>query len=182
MIHCLSFPFKRFDHADYIRAEVVINRCERVGVRRAVTINRSTEEMMCGIGNKELARRSGIPLQIKEYAMDVRFGVVIFAFGDGIRKRGIPIDELECVVGQFAQVIPNGFVGAMDSSIQRRIIEVDPVRFFRSRFDDGITRKGESIGVGPLRLPYGGGEAGCRKIDVGSVGYGDAVIAVGFGR
>ncbi len=37
--HFLFFPFEGFDHADDVRAEVVIDRCEGVGVRLTVTID-----------------------------------------------------------------------------------------------------------------------------------------------
>ena len=63
MIHCLLFPFKRFDHADDVCAEIVVHGSERIGVRRAVTIDRGAEEMARGVGYEELAGRSCISLK-----------------------------------------------------------------------------------------------------------------------
>ena len=45
--------------------------------------------------------------------------------------RGVAIDKFERIVTQFAQIIPDRFVRAMDGGIQCRIPHVDPILFAR---------------------------------------------------
>ena len=101
--------------------------------------------------------------------------MAIFAFRNSARKRGIPIDKFECIVGQFAQVVLHGFVGTMDGSIQRGIVEVNPIGFVRSGLNDSVGGKGEGvriIGVG----------VGFSERDIRCVGRGDTIIAVRLRR
>ena len=73
--------------------------------------------------------------------------MAIFAFRNSARKRGIPIDKFECIVGQFAQVVLHGFVGTMDGSVQRGIVEVNPIGFVRSGLNDSVGGKGKRVRV-----------------------------------
>lgn len=73
----------------------------------------------------------------------------VFAFGYRIGKRGVAVHKLESIFGELTQVITNGFVGAMDSSIKRRIIDVDPIGFIDilAGFDYCVFREGEGVGI-----------------------------------
>ena len=124
-----SRPLECFDHFNDVCAEVLINRSERVRIRRAVAVNRSPEEMADGVCYKKLAGRGGISLEIKEHSVHVRFGMGIILLGYSIGERGIAVHKLQGIVGQFAKVIPDGFVGAMDGSVYGRIKEIDPIWF-----------------------------------------------------
>ena len=167
------FPFKGFDHADDIGTEVVIDGRERVGVRGTVTIDRSTEEMSDGIGDKELTGGGCVAFQIEENTIHIRFGMAVSAFRDGIGKRGISVNKLEGIVGQFAEVVSYGFVGAVDGSIEEGVIEVDPIGFIHvgTGFNDRVLRQVEGIGV-------------CRVLRfesyVRGIRRGDTEVAVGF--
>ena len=73
--------------------------------------------------------------------------MTIFAFGYRACERGVSVDKIEGVVRQFTEVVLDGFVGAMDGRIERRIIEVYPVGFVCSRLHLRVDGKGEIIGV-----------------------------------
>ena len=173
IIWLISFPFEGFYHSYHIFSQVFIDRREGVSVRRAVTIDRSTQKVFCGVGHKELAGRRGVSFKVKEYDVHMCLGTGIFAFGNRCSMRGIPIDKLERIVSEFAQVVMNRFVGTVDGSIEVRIIDVYPIGFIHvcTGFHEGITRERESIWVArALRV----------KRHIGRVGRSDAEIAVGL--
>ena len=105
--------------------------------------------MAGGVGQKELARRGRVTLKVEEDTIDMRLGMVVFALGYGRGVRGIAIDELECISGQFAQVAPDGLVGAVNRSVEGRVVEIDPILFagFETRLNDGILRESKIVRI-----------------------------------
>ena len=85
--------------------------------------------MADGVCYKKLAGRGCISLEIKEHSVHVRFGMGIILLGYSIGERGISVNKLQGIVGQFAKVIPNRFVGTMDGCVYGRIKEIDPIWF-----------------------------------------------------
>ena len=75
----------------------------------------------------------------------------------------------------------NGFVGTMDRGIQRRIIEVYPIRFvnIRAGLNLCIPGKGEGVWV-VCRSSFVVRRLMLLKGDVGCIRRGDAIIGVGF--
>jgi len=138
-----------FNHFDDVRAEVLIDGGEGIGVRRAVAIDRSPEEMAGGIGHKELAGRGCVSLQIEEYSIDVRLRMGVVLFGYSGSEGGVAIDKLQGIVGEFAQIVMHRLVRTMDCGVQGRVIKVDPVAFvlFLLGLDDGVSgdRKGVRV-------------------------------------
>jgi len=102
---------------------------------------------MRGIGDKELAGRSGIAFEVEEYAIYLRLRVAVFAFGYRAGKRRIAVHEFKCIIGQFAQIMLHGLVGAMNRSIQRGVIDIDPIGFVCAGLHLGILREREGIWV-----------------------------------
>ena len=97
--------------------------------------------MMNRVGDEELTGGGGVAFEIKEDSIDIGFGMGILTFGDGVGERGIPIDKVEGVVGQFAEVVPNGFVGTVNGSIERGVVDIDPIGFFISGLNDCVLRE-----------------------------------------
>ena len=141
-------PFEGFHHFDDIRAEIVIDGRKGISVRGAVTIHRRPEEMAGGVGHKKLAGGGGVSLQIEKDAIDGRLGMGMILLGNRRCERCVTIDKLQGIVGKFAKVVLDGLIGAVDSSIQSGVVDIDPIRFgdIRTRLNDCVAGKGESIG------------------------------------
>ena len=130
---------------------------------------------MRGVGDKELAGRRGVSLEVEEYAVNVRFGMIIFAFRYRIREGSIAVHELECIVGQFAQIMINGLVRTMDGCVESRVKEVDPIGFRGIAAGLHTCVGGQVEGVRIARVL--GSERG-----ISCVRYGNTIIAVRFRR
>jgi hypothetical protein len=136
--------------------------------------------MACGVRDEELARRSRVAFQIKEHSIDMCLGMSIFAFGYRVGERGITIDKPKSIFRQFAEVVTDGFVRAMDRSIQGGIDDIHPIGFLhiRTGLNNSVLRDRKGIGEDLSQtLSQGEGERG-----IGSVGSGDTEISVGFGN
>jgi hypothetical protein len=85
--------------------------------------------MTCRVGYKELAGRGGVSFEIEEDTIDMCFGVFIGTFRYCVGKRGVSIDKLECVVGEFTQVMMYRFIRTMHGCINAGVVDIDPERF-----------------------------------------------------
>lgn len=103
--------------------------------------------MARGIRDEELARRGRVAFKVKEHAIDTGFGMGVFAFGNGISKGGVAVDEIEGVVGQFAEVVADGFVGTMNRGVERGVLDVYPIGFIVTRLNYSVLREGERVRV-----------------------------------
>ena len=129
--------------------------------------------MIGGIGQNKLNRRSCIAMQLVVNAIDALCRVGKFLRWDSGGNGAVAKKKLLCVAGKGAQIIMDGLVAAMDSGIERRVVNVNPEGFVSSV--DGVhlcvLGYAESIGI-----PLG------RKISIKRVGNGDAEIAIGLGH
>lgn len=130
---------------------------------------------MRGVGDKKLAGRRGVSLEVEEYAVNVRFGMIIFAFRYRIREGSIAVHELECIVGQFAQIMVNGLVRTMNGCVESRVKEVDPIGFRGIAAGLHTCVGGQVEGVRIARVL--GSEGGISRIR-----YGNTIIAIRLGR
>ena len=78
--------------------------------------------MVRRISDKELGGRSGIALEVKEYAIDPCIGIGIDSFRDSRGLGHMLIDKTHRIIGKRSQVAVNRLVGAMDIRIERRIV------------------------------------------------------------
>ena len=66
------------------------------------------------VGHKKLAGRCGVSLQIEKDAIDGRLGMRVFLLGNRRCERCVTIDELQGIVGKFAEVVLDGLIRAVD--------------------------------------------------------------------
>ena len=87
--------------------------------------------------------------------------MTIFSFGYRVGERGVSIDKIEGIVRQFAEVVTDGFIGAMDSRVERRIVEIYPVGFVCARLYLRVHGKVEVVRIrGDLSI----GERDIRRV------------------
>ena len=105
------------------------HRLQRIRVRTAVAIHRPTEEMLGGIGQKELIRRCCIALQGEKYPIHSRLIVRKNALGNSTRLAHMLIHKLHRIIGQFAQITVHRHIRTMDIRIQYPVMQVHPLAF-----------------------------------------------------
>ena len=73
--------------------------------------------MFCRVGEEELVGGGGVARELEINAINLCFGVGVLFLGDSSCLLDMFIDEVESVIGQFAEVAIDGFVGTVDVGV-----------------------------------------------------------------
>ena len=96
-------PAEGFNHVADIASHDFVDRCQGVSVGDALVVQSRPEEVLRGIGQKELYGRCGVALKIVIHAIDAGFGVGVTLFGDSVRFDGVVEDHTDALVGQMTK-------------------------------------------------------------------------------
>ena len=120
---------ERFDECSHVCAKITDYRGEGVLIGVAVEIDGCTEEMVRGVSEVELIRRSSIAPQFVEDAKHTFFRIFVSLFRNCGGLSRMLEDKILSISRELAQVMIYGFVTAMNAGIQARVIHIYPESF-----------------------------------------------------
>jgi hypothetical protein len=106
-----------------------MNRSQGVLVGDGITIDRSPKEMVQRIGQIKLNRCSRIAIELVVESVDLILGVRILLHRYSRSHRGMAIEELLRISREGIQIGLHRFVATMDRSIERWILNINPILF-----------------------------------------------------